>query len=256
MQTGKGWLQDLMRSYVFLTRLPLTRSDDDLPSRPISQSMRGFPVIGALIGAMGGIAYLLGDLIGLTPLLSASLGVLVLTALTGAMHEQALVNITGMANSAAPGMKGIVFVVLLLLIKIACLVQVGSLNRGAPLVVILLISASSVARAAMVGAAYFLQGQPDGADSGGNPENGACAAVPQTQFMQAIIIAALVVTLCLALGQGFSIAIASILAAILAGAALTTWMNSDIMQPADALGAVIPVSETAFLLTATALLAQ
>lgn len=252
---GKRWVQDLLRSYVFLTRLPLAQSDEDLPSGPISQSMRGFPVIGALIGIMGGIAYLFSDLVGLTPLLSASLAVLVLSGLTGAIHEQALVNMANANEPNASNIKGLVFMILLLFIKITCIAQVGGQEWGAPRVVMLLIAAASVSRAAMVGAAYFLHnGQDDTAGDQAGLRTGELYQVPQAQFTEALLVTGIIVLLCLVFDQGFSIAVAGLLGVALVTAAVAKVMNPDNVRPADRLGAVQQVSESVFLLLATALL--
>ncbi len=254
---GTSWLQDLMRSYVFLTRLPLAPAQEEAPSGPISQSMRGFPVVGALIGAVGGGAFLLSDLLGLAPPLSAALAVLALTVITGAIHEQSLAQATGGGDPSSSGVKGMVFVVLVLFIKIACLTHIGGLAWGGPLVVMALIAAGSVSRAAMVGAAFFLSdNHEDAGDDHAGLRTGELYQVPQTQLAQALIAAVIIAVLCFVIGQGFTIPVAGILGAVLASSAAIKVMNPNNVRPADRLGAIQQVSEVVFLLIATALLAK
>lgn len=253
---GKKWMQDLVRSYVYLTRLPLIHAQEDLPSGPISESMRGFPVVGALIGAMGGIAFLLSDLIGFTPLLSASIAMLVLSGLTGVIHEQALAQVMSTKDTPSSSMKGFVYVTFAVLIKVACLTQIGAQAWGAPLTVLILIAAASTSRAAMVGAAYFLHNKHDeNADDHAGLRSGELYQVPQAQLAQAMAVSGIIVLLCLVLSQGFSIFIAAIIGAALASGVVIKMANQENGRPADRLGAVQQVSELAFLLVTTALLA-
>ena len=49
---AKSWTADLAASFAFLTRLPMPGG---LPSAPLAEAMRAFPVAGAVIGAGTGL---------------------------------------------------------------------------------------------------------------------------------------------------------------------------------------------------------
>ncbi|MFN3076182.1 MAG: adenosylcobinamide-GDP ribazoletransferase [Alphaproteobacteria bacterium] len=85
----RGWGFDLHLAAVFLTRLPL-------PAGPVvdrwglARAMRVFPLIGAAIGTVGGLAY--GGLAygGFSPMIAALGALGVMTLMTGALHEDGL----------------------------------------------------------------------------------------------------------------------------------------------------------------------
>jgi adenosylcobinamide-GDP ribazoletransferase len=80
---------ELLHALHFLTRLPLpfTRTID-LP--PLSQSMRLFPVAGALIGALTGLALWLSSLLNVGPFTAAIIAIVAGLFITGALHEDGL----------------------------------------------------------------------------------------------------------------------------------------------------------------------
>lgn len=67
----------------FLTRLPVATAYSEEAMR---KSPRWYPAVGAVVGALAGLAFLLGDW-GLTPQLAALLAVGVAVIATGALHE-------------------------------------------------------------------------------------------------------------------------------------------------------------------------
>lgn len=80
---------ELLHGLRFLTRLPVPFAKTvDLP--PLSQSMRLFPVAGAILGALTGALLLLFSWVGLTPLLAAALAAGFGVLITGALHEDGL----------------------------------------------------------------------------------------------------------------------------------------------------------------------
>lgn len=85
-------LAEFTAALIFLTRLPIPwrgRWPDDLDRRALAW----FPIVGALIGAAGGLAFWGLDGIGLPPALSALLTVAGLMLLTGALHEDGLADV-------------------------------------------------------------------------------------------------------------------------------------------------------------------
>jgi adenosylcobinamide-GDP ribazoletransferase len=80
---------ELVHALRFLTRLPIPFARTlDMP--PLHQSMRMFPLAGALIGAFTALLLLLGDLAQIPPLLAGVLAAALGLLLTGALHEDGL----------------------------------------------------------------------------------------------------------------------------------------------------------------------
>ena len=84
-------LGDCAAAFLLLSRIPVTWHSfpEDRPPDFIS-SLWAFPVVGLVIGAAAGAALLLADMLMLPPLVAATLGLLVLAMLSGAMHEDGL----------------------------------------------------------------------------------------------------------------------------------------------------------------------
>ena len=82
---GKAALQ-------FLTRLPV-RTPAAWPHHVLAASAPAFPLIGALIGALGGLAFALASWLGLPPLLAALLAVAAQILVTGGLHEDGLADL-------------------------------------------------------------------------------------------------------------------------------------------------------------------
>ena len=79
------WRSALPVAAMFLTRLPVRAADTDLAGAAVA-----FPLVGLLVGALGGGAYWLGWLAGLPPLACAFAAVGATVAVTGALHEDGL----------------------------------------------------------------------------------------------------------------------------------------------------------------------
>ncbi len=83
---------DLKIALIFLTRLPLPRTEA-IRSEDLARATWANPVAGAIVGAAGGLVYLLAFTLGLAPLLSALLAVAGTILLTGALHEDGLADV-------------------------------------------------------------------------------------------------------------------------------------------------------------------
>src|SRR5690242_16837558 len=84
---ARRWLADSLASARFLTRLPAPSSAG---SGDLAASARGFPVVGIVVGLLGGIAYVLAASMGLPPLPAALIAVLATVLATGGLHEDGL----------------------------------------------------------------------------------------------------------------------------------------------------------------------
>jgi adenosylcobinamide-GDP ribazoletransferase len=89
-RTGAArWLFAPAVAAMFLTRLPVRA-----PQAELAEAAIAFPLVGALVGALGGGAYWLAALAGLPPPGCALLALAATVILTGALHED------GLADSA------------------------------------------------------------------------------------------------------------------------------------------------------------
>jgi adenosylcobinamide-GDP ribazoletransferase len=79
---------DLKVALAFLTRIPINHG----PQISLRRSAALFPLVGALIGLIGGLVFYLSSAI-LPPLVSASISILVTVAITGAFHLDGLADI-------------------------------------------------------------------------------------------------------------------------------------------------------------------
>ena len=81
-------LNDLKVALAFLTRIPINHG----PQISLRRSAALFPLVGALIGLIGGLVFYVSSAI-LPPLVSASTSILVTVAITGAFHLDGLADI-------------------------------------------------------------------------------------------------------------------------------------------------------------------
>ena len=149
LDEGKAALQ-------FLTRLPV-RGPAAWPRHALAASAPAFPLIGALIGALGGLAFALASWLGLPPTLAAVLAVAAQILLTGGLHEDGLADLAdglggrtradklGIMRDPRLGSFGALALILALLARIAALAALAE-----PLLVAsALIAAGAASRAGL-----------------------------------------------------------------------------------------------------------
>lgn len=93
-------LQQLKLAFVFLTRLP-ARPDGPVTMRDLAGAVHMFPVVGAVVGLLGGVGYTLAGYLGLPSLPAALVALTAMLLATGALHEDGLAD-TADALSAGP----------------------------------------------------------------------------------------------------------------------------------------------------------
>lgn len=106
-------MNQFTQAWLFLTRIPLPGwwntpdlskgegkdGEDDQPEDkgvgmlPLSDTVRAWPLVGVLIGALSGGALWLGASAGLSPLAASFLGLIVAVIATGALHEDGLADV-------------------------------------------------------------------------------------------------------------------------------------------------------------------
>lgn len=188
-------LRDIGVCVSFLTRVPLTPTGD-AEIRPLARCAWAFPVVGVLIGVVGGVVYAIGFGLGLTPLVAATLAVAAMIVATGGLHEDGLADtadglgggsdradkLTIMRDSTI-GVFGALAVTLSILARVAALAALA----GPVAVAIALILAATASRAAIVVVMMVLSpARSDGLAAGaGTPS----AAVTLTAALIAVAIA-------------------------------------------------------------------
>ncbi|HVO01939.1 MAG TPA: adenosylcobinamide-GDP ribazoletransferase [Candidatus Cybelea sp.] len=89
------WRRDLFLAFAFLTRLPVgflappvePIAIASAPQAQLAEAARAFPIVGLVVGLIGGLAYWIALRITHSGLLAAFLAVAATGALTGALHE-------------------------------------------------------------------------------------------------------------------------------------------------------------------------
>ena len=156
----RRYLADLTWALALLTRLPVVCRDGRDASDALAASIWAYPVVGAGVGALGGLAYGILFAIGLSPALCAILALAAIIATTGAFHEDGLADTAdGFGGGATRerkleimrdhcvGTYGVVALATALALRAAAILTL----RDPLLVLAALTTAGAVSRAGMVG---------------------------------------------------------------------------------------------------------
>jgi adenosylcobinamide-GDP ribazoletransferase len=90
---------ELVAAFGLLTRLPLPRGIEGAPS---GRAVWAWPVVGAVVGAIGAVVFLVVARLGLAPWLSALVALAATTLATGALHEDGLADFADAMGGATP----------------------------------------------------------------------------------------------------------------------------------------------------------
>ena len=108
MTTGAsigGLTTDLKTGLAFLTRLPLAHSAQ-ATGADVARAAWTFPIIGALVGGFGALAYWLANATGQHPFVSGVLALAATVLVTGCLHEDGLADmVDGFGGGASPERK-------------------------------------------------------------------------------------------------------------------------------------------------------
>ena len=247
------WLSDLRTVGAFLTILPFRpavgAAEDGYERGNLSVAAWGFPIIGLLLGATGGLCYAFAIWLGCTVWLAAVLSLAVLVLLCGGIHEDGLGDFAdgfGGANcdrrlaimhDSQAGNFAILALLLLSAGRIGALAALDALER----VFLALLVAASLSRAAVVVVMHILPpARSDGLSAG--------AGQPTLNItFAAILIAAAIAVLTL----GFVAALACMAAAAVAAALVAVTARRRLGgQTGDVLGAVQNITEFSCLFAA------
>jgi len=249
-----AFADEFRAAVVFLTRLPPSLVGAHVAVRPdFTVAARVFPIVGAMIGALGGFAIIAAWLIGLPAVVAAGIGVATTVLVTGALHEDGLADsadsLGGVTREAKlaimddsrVGTYGGLALIGSVLLRVAALAAI--VPHGPVLAALALVAGEAVSRAAMVRMWHDLPAARAGGLSAetGTPDYG--AMVVALAFAAVIV----VVTAFPALGWRPT-ALATVLAIGAAYGAIRLTANTLGGRTGDTLGAGQQVTLTAFLI--------
>ncbi|HEX9701587.1 MAG TPA: adenosylcobinamide-GDP ribazoletransferase [Rhodospirillales bacterium] len=248
-----GWWRDTCVAGAFLTRLPFPVGPAAGDKHALAAAARAFPLVGLIVGAGGAVALLAAAGIGLHPLASAFIGVMLMTLATGALHEDGLADMAdglGGGGTAAQKLKIMkdarlgVFGVLALVFSVG--LRVGALGGfGSPeAAATALVAAACLSRGLLPAAMHFVEpARKTGlAFKAGRPD--------QEAWVTALILGGLLAFLFLGPGGGAMAIVFGV-----AGAGLIVWLAWSQIGgiTGDVIGAQQQVSEAAILIAAAAI---
>jgi adenosylcobinamide-GDP ribazoletransferase len=252
-------IADFRAALAFLTRIPASALGGTT-NQPLGfrQAAQMFPLVGAVVGATGGLVVVLAIVLGLPTLVAAGLAVAATIVLTGALHEDGLADAAdGFGGGATAARKleimddsrigtfGAVAVALSVVLRVAALtalIAAGGVAAGAAL-----IAAEAASRGAMVKLWHDLPAaRPGGmADRAGPPDH-------KATFV-AIALAAVIVAIAIVPTFGIWAAFAGTAALIAVGYGCALLFVDQIGgQTGDALGACQQSTAIAFLVAISA----
>jgi adenosylcobinamide-GDP ribazoletransferase len=252
-------LADLRAALAFLTSIPAASLGSRKAESPnFSRGARVFPLVGAVIGFIGGLVVVICVVLGLPPLVTSALAISAIVLATGAFHEDGLADTAdGFGGGATAARKleimddsrigtfGTVALILSLVLRIVALAAI--LPAGSGRAVAALIAAEAASRGAMVRLWHELPAaRPGGMGERTGPPD-------QEAMLIALIGAAIIVALAIVPTFGFWAAFVGVVVVILVAfgfARLTAHQIGG--QTGDTLGACQQVTVVAFLVSIAA----
>jgi len=161
--TIRGVIAGFTAATAFLTQIPVKAAA--CHGGRLADAAWAFPLVGAGIGGLAGLAFLLVQLLGLGDWLAAVLAVLVSIVLTGALHEDGLADTAdgliggrdreqrlAIMHDSRHGTFGVIALVLSVLLRTAALAGIGEAVHAG----LALIAAHAASRAALPVAMFVL----------------------------------------------------------------------------------------------------
>lgn len=245
----QGWLEDLKICAGVLTRIPLPPSA--LPEEiSVSDASRFFPIIGGVIGLIGGIVMMFAAWLSFSPMIVAIFGLLTMAVVTGALHEDGLADtIDGLGggqtrerklaimHDSQIGSFGVVALIFSFAVRWAALSAIAGMGAGQAALAV--IAAGAASRALLPAVMHYVPvAREDGLSADAGRPGFDRAGV-------AFIIGVLFLLFCL----GFQTGIVSLGLVVLAAAMFVYFVANRIGgQTGDVLGATQQISEAVVLL--------
>jgi adenosylcobinamide-GDP ribazoletransferase len=205
-------LQDVMTAFTLLTRLPVSRFGGSGVS-DLARGVWAFPVVGLVVGLLGGLGYWAMHRLGAPAFLAASWAFVAILLATGAFHEDGLADTADgfggggtrerkleIMRDSRIGTYGAVAVGLSLLIRISALAALEQPR----LVLVALIAAATVGRGAMIVPLTVLPpARSDGMAAG-------MRDIPRWSATLGLALAGLALLVCLPVGSAIVAALAAL----------------------------------------------
>ena len=250
-------VEELRSASVFLTRVPARLIGVDAARIPdFRHGARVFPVVGAIVGAAGGIVLVVAMAIGIPAWVAAALAIGATVLLTGGLHEDGLADTADSFGGATTekkleimddsrvGAYGALALVFSVLIRVAAL---GAIATTGPFrAAFALVAAEAVARAALVRLWHDLPAARMGglADDTGPPD--------QNAMLVALAAAAVIVIVVGVPSVGFwATIVGAVLAAVTTYAMIRLTARTLGGRTGDTLGATEQAAVVAFLVGAS-----
>jgi adenosylcobinamide-GDP ribazoletransferase len=211
-------IHDCKVALAFLTRLPLV-PEPTAHGTSLGASVVTFPVVGAVIGLLGGLGYALVFWLGLPPLPAAAVALATTILLTGALHEDGLADLADgfgggrtledklrIMRDSRIGSYGALALFLGLLVRASALAALG-----APwAVTAALVAAGAVSRAALAPVMTILPAaRADGVAAGaGRPHPVRAAAAVLVGLLMTVVLLGEAAAAALLAGAGAALAVA------------------------------------------------
>ncbi len=260
----RDWWRDTQTAAAFLTRIPLSRgeriSDDAQRAEDeaaidgdLTLASRAFPLVGFLIGLIGGAVLVAAKWIGLSPFLAAALAITATITITGALHEDGLADAAegfgagrdrqarlAIMRDTRLGAFAVLALVLSVVVRIGALADISGTFAAAAA----MIAAAAYSRAVLPAVmAWFEPAKTQGlAVTAGKP--------PADRVLASVLLGALFALLFLGPAAGFLAIIAG--GAVAAGCAVLAKHELG-GYTGDVLGAIQQLTEIAVLIIAAAL---
>ncbi|KAA0598059.1 adenosylcobinamide-GDP ribazoletransferase [Azospirillum lipoferum] len=248
------WTQDAALALVFLTRLPfppLGPLNGPLAEGTSARAMGWFPLVGALVGLVGGAVFAAAAALHLPPLAGALLALAATVRMTGGLHEDGAADVAdGFGGGRDPARKleimrdsrvgsyGVLALVFSVGIRAAALAALP-----VPAAVAAMVAAGALSRCGLAAMARVL-----------SPARRDGLAAAQGKPAMTTVLLALVFGIAVAAAVLGGLALPTLAASLLAVAAVATLARKQIGgQTGDVFGAAQQVAEAAVLLTLSAL---
>lgn len=252
-----SWRDEFLAACNFLTRLPLSRwasggASPDIAPPSLADAAWAFPLVGLVIGAIGGIAYWIAVAFALPTLAAALIAVAATALVTGGLHEDGLADMIdgcgggttrddklAIMRDSRTGAYGVLALIFSVGLRVAALANIGTRWH----VIGALVAAHALGRGVLPAA---LRGLPPARNDG----LGATAGRPA---QGAVLLALGIASVLALLGTGIPVGLSAAIAACVIAIAIAKLAQRQIGgQTGDVLGAIEQGAETAALLAVAA----
>lgn len=248
----ESWRDEFLAAFRFLTRLPLGAARDDAAPPSLAVTVWAFPLVGLVVGLIGGIVYVIASAVALPALAAAFIAVTATALATGGLHEDGLADTAdgfgggatiddklAIMHDSRIGAYGVLALIFSVGLRTAAIADIAARWH----VLAALVAAHALGRGVIPAAMHWLDpARSDGLGAGaGRPAQNLAAIAGGMALLIAVI--------ALGIPAGLSATVAAIIVAIAIAALARRQVGG---HTGDVLGAIEQGAETAALLAAAA----